>query len=205
MLRKLPSYLHASENSVDRRHRPIPDRRVNLDELIKEEDDTMSTSSDVHSSSIESVAEETISVCLRLRPIKNVINVKPFKISNNTLIAKGAADVNSLNKDISEKHYTFTNIFDGEVSQRDLYDVCVQPQMDKFFGVNGKLMVTGCLILNLNPSICYVFQVQHFLRTVLQDQEKHSRCSAAMNNPELCHALYYKFSKTTISKFTQRP
>jgi hypothetical protein len=48
----LPSYTHASEKSVDRRHRPIPDRRLNLGELIREEDEIMATSSDAHAAAL---------------------------------------------------------------------------------------------------------------------------------------------------------
>jgi kinesin family member 20 len=137
--RKLPSYLHARENSVDRLHRPVPERRVNLEELIKEEDESISSLCSTDSS----IVEETISVCLRLRSHKQQnLSDKTFRIANKTLIVKATIDNNSLNKDLSEKHYTFSDIFDETVEQNQIYNVCVRPQLNKFLGERGATFVT---------------------------------------------------------------
>ena len=66
---------------------------------------------------------------LRLRPTTNDIS-NLYNINDNTLIVKQLEDKNSSNKDISEKHYTFSKIFDGDVPQWDIYNYSVRDSIN---------------------------------------------------------------------------
>ncbi|XP_065094667.1 kinesin-like protein subito isoform X2 [Ochlerotatus camptorhynchus] len=135
-----------AENSVDRRMRPRPNIRVNLERLMSNDSSSSRSSSQSHRSSSpippESEPEpvkdsDTVKVCLRLRPhLRNNPYKTAFKIHENTLLARGV-DENS-----TERQYTFSEIFDEEVSQADVYDRCIKPSIRNVSGERGATFLT---------------------------------------------------------------
>ncbi|XP_039435460.2 kinesin-like protein subito isoform X2 [Culex pipiens pallens] len=138
------------ENSVDRRMRPRPNTRVNLESLMSNESSRTSSSrssspsnrspSPVQSEYIppEAVKEEsTVKVCLRLRPnLKNNPVRLAFRIQDNTLLARGSDD-NS-----TERQYTFSDIFNDSVSQAQVYESCIRPSISNITGDRGATFLT---------------------------------------------------------------
>nr|XP_029722364.1 kinesin-like protein subito isoform X1 [Aedes albopictus] len=149
MKRALPSFLHARENSVDRRMRPRPNTRVNLESLMSNDSQSSSSrsSSPSHRSSSPIAAEsapqesakdnDTVRVCLRLRPhLRSNPYKAAFRIHENSLLAKNVDD-NS-----TERQYTFSEIFDDTVSQAEVYDRCIKPAMRNISGERGATFLT---------------------------------------------------------------
>lgn len=137
------------ENSVDRRMRPRPNTRVNLESLMSNDSQSSSSrsSSPCHRSSSPTTAEsgqqepvkdnETVKVCLRLRPhIRSNPYKTAFRIHENSLLAKNVDD-NS-----TERQYTFSEIFDDTVSQAEVYDRCIKPAMKNIAGERGATFLT---------------------------------------------------------------
>lgn len=86
-----------------------------------------------NSQKIEIESNETISVYLRLRPIKSKNNC--YVIEGNKLIAKiiesKELKESYTNKDLAEKHYSFSSILDETIDQHEIYDRCVRPVLTK--------------------------------------------------------------------------
>lgn len=172
MKRALPSFLCPRENSVERRTRPRPKIRVNLEELMSNgslSSESRSTSPSQRCSSPQSTdqyeedldvakADETIKVCLRLRPhLKTGPHKLAFRIHDNMLIARSAEDIST------ERQYTFSHIFDEYVSQADVYESCIRPAIRKIaqdrgatfltYGTSGSGKTYTLLGTNNNPGI----------------------------------------------------
>lgn len=143
MKRAQPSYFHARENSVDRRMRPCPNSRTNLEAMYSDESDQDTSHETVESDHQPPARDETISVFLRLRPYQNL--GKPpcaFKIQDNTLIAKCVDETGSSNKDLTEKHYTFSQVFDDLESQVAIFERCIRPNLSDIFNDSGATFLT---------------------------------------------------------------
>ncbi|XP_050074140.1 kinesin-like protein subito [Anopheles maculipalpis] len=159
MKRAQPSFLNAVENSVDRRRRPRPISRIRLETLLA--DDRQSCVSLPHGSTmplataavldevfeeqyepddavVETKEEETVKVCLRLRPYTKMGGRMSIKIKENTLIARCQGE----NQSSSEKHYTFSNVFEENVSQAEVYDCCIRPTIRPTLGEPGATFLT---------------------------------------------------------------
>lgn len=114
------SYLYARDPSLDFRYRPRPDRKVNLFPKISE--NAVADSSGSSNSSAD-VKMDTASVYLRLRPTAD--RVHQFTTDNNIFKTRSTADANNpTQKDVQEKHFTFSNIFQASASQKDVYNTC---------------------------------------------------------------------------------
>lgn len=135
------------ENSVDRRMRPRPNTRVNLERLMSNDSRSSSSrsSSPSHRSSSPIPPEqpepakdnETVRVCLRLRPhLRSNPYKAAFRIHENSLLAKNVDD-NS-----TERQFTFSEIFDDKVSQAEVYDRCIKPAMRNISGERGATFLT---------------------------------------------------------------
>lgn len=139
------------ENSVDRRMRPRPNTRVNLESLMSNDSrDSSSRSSSpsnrspspIRADRCEEVPElvkdeGTVKVCLRLRPhLKNNPVRLAFKIQENTLLAKSSDD-NS-----TERQYTFSDIFNDSVSQAQVYESCIKTAISNITGDRGATFLT---------------------------------------------------------------
>ncbi|XP_062543468.1 kinesin-like protein subito isoform X2 [Armigeres subalbatus] len=137
------------ENSVDRRMRPRPNTRVNLESLMSNDSRSSSSrsSSPSHRSSSPIPPEvdraepakdnDTVKVCLRLRPhLRSNPYKTAFKIQDNMLMAKNVDD-NS-----TERQFTFSEIFDDTVSQAEVYDRCIKPAMQNISGERGATFLT---------------------------------------------------------------
>ncbi|XP_058121415.1 kinesin-like protein subito [Anopheles ziemanni] len=156
MKRAQPSFLNAHENSVDRRQRPRPISRVNLEALMDERQSVVSLPQgasaafyemDEHTEEeleetndvIESKEDERIKVCLRLRPYTKPSSGRiVYKIAENTLVTRGPTDISTTN----EKHYTFSHVFDETVSQDEVYDICIRPMVRPVLGETGATFLT---------------------------------------------------------------
>uniref|UniRef100_A0A182MQJ4 Kinesin-like protein n=1 Tax=Anopheles culicifacies TaxID=139723 RepID=A0A182MQJ4_9DIPT len=153
MKRAQPSFLNAIESSVDRRRRPRPISRIRLETLLADDrqscvslaqgsamppteelNEVLEDQYEQDGASIELKEEETVKVCLRLRPYPKLT----FKIKDNTLIARCQGE----NQSSSEKHYTFSNVFQGNVSQAEVYDSCIRPTIRPTIGEPGATFLT---------------------------------------------------------------
>lgn len=127
------SYMHQRDPSIDRRYRPRPNNVRALYKETEEEDIeniTNNTNSQASASSLSSLetADNCASVFLRLRP-----NQKPCKhyvVEKNTLKVQAIENVTTNNKDLTEKHFDFSNIFHNEASQFDVYNHCVNTSIE---------------------------------------------------------------------------
>uniref|UniRef100_A0A182Q2V8 Kinesin-like protein n=1 Tax=Anopheles farauti TaxID=69004 RepID=A0A182Q2V8_9DIPT len=158
MKRAQPSFLNAIENSVDRRRRPRPISRVNLESLLTRQS-CMTLSQDPplpstgemdeyteeneqyeqDSGSSDVKDEETVKVCLRLRPNKKSAPGRMiFHVKDNTLIVRCQGE----NVSSSTKHYTFSNVFDDKVSQAEVFDSCIRPAIRPTLGEPGATFLT---------------------------------------------------------------
>lgn len=139
------------ENSVDRRMRPRPNTRVNLESLMSNESrDSSSRSSSpsnrspspIQANRCEEVPElvkdeGTVKVCLRLRPHLKSNPVRlAFRIQENTLLARSSDD-NS-----TERQYTFSDIFNDSVSQAQVYESCIKAAISNITGDRGATFLT---------------------------------------------------------------
>uniref|UniRef100_A0A182JSW9 receptor protein-tyrosine kinase n=1 Tax=Anopheles christyi TaxID=43041 RepID=A0A182JSW9_9DIPT len=89
--------------------------------------------------SMESKEEETVKVCLRLRPCTKPGGRIPFKIKDNVLIARCPGETQS---NASQKHYTFTNVFEDNVSQAEVFDCSIRPTIRPTLGEPGATFLT---------------------------------------------------------------
>lgn len=141
------SYLYSRDPSVDRSRRICPKKKVKLLDRVVElggdldaeetgfeenneieskptKGDGLLSSFSSSQASIES-NESGATVFLRLRP-----TVKPsplYTVENNFLKVQ---TVEPIGKDLTEKHYTFSHVFDTDASQRDIYETCVRSYID---------------------------------------------------------------------------
>lgn len=125
------SYMRQRDPSVDRRYRPRPNNVRDLFKEITEDNESFeeTTSSLVSGSSQMSLeTENTASVFLRLRPLQKPC--KNYDVQNNTLKVHGVECATTNNKDLKEKHFEFTNIFDNGATQKEIYDNCVKLSID---------------------------------------------------------------------------
>lgn len=123
------SYLHQRDPSVDRRFRPRPRNQFNLINAISE-DDTESNMVESESSSSGSsstmITDSNAAVYLRLRP--TTARHDMYKVNKNVLIVQNADGKDAKeNREMAEKHFTFTNIFSDEANQAEIYNNCVYP------------------------------------------------------------------------------
>ncbi|EAA04170.4 AGAP006989-PA [Anopheles gambiae str. PEST] len=159
MKRAQPSFLNAIESSVDRRRRPRPISRVRLETLLADDRQScvslpqgssrMPSTSELEElaedqyeedgANLESREEETVKVCLRLRPCTKTGGRMAFKIKDNVLIARCPGESQST---ASQKHYTFSNVFEENVSQAEVYDCCIRPTIRPTLGEPGATFLT---------------------------------------------------------------
>ncbi|XP_058067111.1 kinesin-like protein subito [Anopheles bellator] len=147
-----PSFLEAAESSVDRRKRPRPMKGNSWESLLAERqsriaipEEEISPASGVEDEladaeeSTELKDEETVKVCLRLRPyIKSNSGRMGLKIKDNMLIARCIGE----NQSSSEKRFTFSHIYDDHVSQADVYDSSIRPMIRPGLGEPGATILT---------------------------------------------------------------
>ncbi|KAH8277860.1 hypothetical protein KR018_008771 [Drosophila ironensis] len=137
-----PSFLMARDPSIDRRFRPHPNKKRRLfNDNPESEDDSSSECSDIESdytaslSSAASIVGDTSApetgpqVFLRLRPVADPSKAYIVSEDGNVLITSCKMDSTSNNVNRMEKHFGFTSIFDESVGQRDVYDICVGPNV----------------------------------------------------------------------------
>ncbi|XP_023165202.1 kinesin-like protein subito [Drosophila hydei] len=138
--REMRSFLMPRDPSIDRRFRPRPNKQLRLfDEVLVETSDSSTDCSDTESEytktgdeggSIDSEIETGPQVFLRLRPVESPSKLYVISDCGNVLITSAATnEYSSNNVNRMEKHYSFTNIFDSQVGQRDIYDKCVGPRI----------------------------------------------------------------------------
>ncbi|XP_049540751.1 kinesin-like protein subito [Anopheles darlingi] len=162
MKRAKPSYLEAPENSVDRLRRPRPTKGTSWDSLLaerqsrvaleeafeKEEEESPSTSYRSEDDQFDELPaelpatkdEETVKVCLRLRPYSQSHNCNLKIRDSSTLVVKCAGE--NQPGASSEKHFTFSNVFDDHVSQAEVYDSCIRPTIRLTSGEPGATILT---------------------------------------------------------------
>ncbi|XP_050097668.1 kinesin-like protein subito [Anopheles aquasalis] len=161
MKRAKPSYLEAPEKSVDRLRRPRPAKGTSWESLLAERQSRVALAAEFEEAEEESPSagyeleddaqfdelpgelpepkdEETVKVCLRLRPYSQRHNCSLQIRDSNTLIAKCAGE----NQLSSEKHFTFSNVFDDHVSQAEVYDSCIRPTIRLASGEPGATILT---------------------------------------------------------------
>lgn len=125
------SYLHQRDPSVDRRFRPRPRNQFNLINNISEDDAMGSATTDfgtTSSGSSTNSCDGDASVYLRLRPAMSTSNTYHTH-GNNLIVNHGdeKKDAKNPNKDMTEKHFTFTHIFNDKANQAEIYNNCVYP------------------------------------------------------------------------------
>lgn len=142
--REVRSFLMPRDPSIDRRFRPCPQKRERLFNEIEEENDfdeesdsdsmeedyydTRSTGEGLTESTDSSAAVETGAlVYLRLKPVENPSAAYSISVEGKVLITGPPTEIvsSSKNKNSMEKHYSFSEIFDSEVSQREVYEKCI--------------------------------------------------------------------------------
>uniref|UniRef100_A0A1B0A426 Kinesin motor domain-containing protein n=1 Tax=Glossina pallidipes TaxID=7398 RepID=A0A1B0A426_GLOPL len=142
--REIRSFLMPRDPSIDRRFRPRPQQRIALFHDIKEEDDDWEIESSLDDTSelasadrISETAssgaisdanppnEAGASVYLRLRPVDCPTSAFAISKEGNILICCPPHEATNLNKNSTEKHYSFTDIFDSHVGQHEIYEKCI--------------------------------------------------------------------------------
>lgn len=139
--REVRSFLMARDPSIDRRDRPRPNKKQCLEHILESSDsssDCSDTESEYASTNCEDTAYSTENsevetgpqVFLRLRPVEAPSKSYVISDCGNTLITCAATNENSSNNMTRvEKHFSFSNIFDSSVGQRDVFDICVGPRI----------------------------------------------------------------------------
>lgn len=148
------SYLHSRDPSIDRSRRVCPKKKFKLldrvAELDADFDDNECNENNENSSSIANSSEQARSgalsnsfggsqvsidscdsgatVYLRLRPISKPSSL--YAVENNVLKVHNIEQSTTNNKDLTEKHYEFSNIFENDASQHDIYETCVRSYID---------------------------------------------------------------------------
>lgn len=143
--REVRSFLMPRDPSIDRRFRPCPKTRERLFTEIVEENDCDDDSDSIESeyddgrssvltecSEASNVVETGALVYLRLRPVEHISSAYSLSSEGNVLITGPPSDSSSSsnNKNSMEKHYSFSEIFDSSVSQRDVYDKCISQKIE---------------------------------------------------------------------------
>ncbi|KAL5292342.1 kinesin-A family protein [Megaselia abdita] len=129
-----PSFLHPRDPSIDRRYRPCPKKAQNLDEIYEDYEDSdievisSEYESDTETASLESLAstkpatEEGALVYLRLKPVEEFCEFYSIQPHHKRLITSTANG--------NQKQFVFSDIFDGMVTQKEVYEQCVKPRID---------------------------------------------------------------------------
>lgn len=122
------SYMYQRDPSIDRRYRPRPKNARDIFKDITEDEEldanSQNTVNSVNSQGSDTTKDTaTASVFLRLRPAKNAS--KHYVAENNKIKVRPAENVASNNKDMTERHFDFSMIFDNEASQLDIYNQSV--------------------------------------------------------------------------------
>lgn len=123
------SYMYQRDPSVDRRYRPRPNNARDLFKEISEEDEcdsiivpplsSNSTVNSQHSTNSDTI-DTTASVFLRLRPEKQ--SCKYYSAQDNVLKVHQVENAATNNKDLTEKHFEFSEIFHIDATQLDVYN-----------------------------------------------------------------------------------
>lgn len=148
------SYLHSRDPSIDRSRRVCPKKKFKLLDRVAEldadfndddyDENNENSSSTANSSeqvkngglinsfggsqqSIDS-SDSGATVYLRLRPLPKPSPL--YTVENNVLKVHNIEQSTTNNKDLTEKHYEFSNIFDNDASQHDIYETCVRSYID---------------------------------------------------------------------------
>lgn len=123
-----PSYQFGRDPSVNRCFRPRPERQINLFEQISEDPGSDSSASSIRSDPPKVCAA---SVYLRLRPTSGLCpNYCVDKTIFKTRGDPSGPGAVAQQKDVPEKHFTFSNIFDGETPQFEIYNQCIHSAIE---------------------------------------------------------------------------
>lgn len=122
------SYMYQRDPSVDRRYRPRPNNVRDLFKDITEDEELDGNTQTVNcANSQNSVGSDTVdttaSVYLRMRPSSKPC--KYYNVQNNLLKVLPIENVTTNNKDLTEKHFEFSMIFQNEANQYDIYNQTV--------------------------------------------------------------------------------
>lgn len=138
--REVRSFLCARDPSIDRQFRPRPQKRERLFNEIEEEEDNEYSDYDedeclstgMPDSNGNSTEETGALVYLRLRPVENYSPAYAISTEGNVLITGPPTESasSSNNKNLMEKHYSFTDIFDFTVNQREIYEKCIGQKIE---------------------------------------------------------------------------
>lgn len=148
------SYLHSRDPSIDRSRRICPKKKFKLLDRVAElnadiddneyEENNENLSSTANSSeqakssvllnsfggsqaSIDS-CDSGATVYLRLRPIPKPSPL--YTVENNVLKVHNIEQATTNNKDLAEKHYEFSNVFENGATQHEIYETCVRSYID---------------------------------------------------------------------------
>lgn len=148
------SYLYSRDPSIDRSRRVCPKKKFKLldrvaelnadfndneyDENIENSSSTANLSNPAKSGALSSSfsgsqasidsCDQGATVYLRLRPVEQPSPL--YTVENNILKVHNIEQATTNNKDLAEKHYEFTDVFQNEASQQDIYESCVQSYID---------------------------------------------------------------------------
>lgn len=144
--RKLPSYIEPRDPSIDRRFRPCPKRKVNLDRVIQEscEEELNGLDIDLTEDDLENVEateDNKVAVYLRLRPHHLSDNAK-YEVRDNALVVLCEETTNHFKKDITEKHYSFSKVFGSSVKQAEIYENCIRSHLNDVTTELGSTFLT---------------------------------------------------------------
>lgn len=132
--REVRSFLVSRDPSIDRRYRPCPQMRERLFAEIEEDDydetdsESLEDENDDAQSSCSSDAVETGAlVYLRFKPVEMPSPAYSIDEDNKILVIGPSTGVSSSskNKNTMEKHFSFSEIFDSEVTQFEVYEKCI--------------------------------------------------------------------------------
>ncbi|KAM7347269.1 kinesin family member subito [Cochliomyia hominivorax] len=179
--REVRSFLMPRDPSIDRRFRPCPQKRERLfNEIEEETDNDMDSDSDSveddyydtrSTGGTEALTESTDSsaavetgalVYLRLKPVDMPSAAYSISDEGKVLITGPPTESvsTSKNKNSMEKHYSFSEIFDSEVSQREVYEKCIGEKIlseDSFtvltYGTSGSGKTFTLLGDDMRPGI----------------------------------------------------
>lgn len=117
------SYMYQRDPSIDRRYRPRPKNRRDLFKDIREDEEFSDVNPQSSLASMDSqnsdTTNTTAAVFLRLRPSKNAS--KHYVAEDNKIKVRPTENLTTNNKDLTERHFEFSKIFDTETSQLDVY------------------------------------------------------------------------------------
>lgn len=128
-----PSYLHQRDPSIDRRRRPMATNNLCLMDRVAEMSDDEGNSENQSSLansaarsastlSLNSSAEPGATVYLRMRPVHD--NTSIYRIDNNLLT------VELDDKSVADKQYEFSQIFQENTNQKEIYENCVNSYIE---------------------------------------------------------------------------